>query len=178
MKKELLVLLASVLTFYTGKTVSAKETYQPLGVNPAGEYYVEQESLEKALQKEKGGLLEQVKTKAVLKDQNFIRLLGETYEKKLEDNDRPGSCELIVSLNLENHTYKVDQVALLSKKGKVIEKKHLKEAFIPIPKMTFIEALSRSAQAGVELRHENPVLPSGISVKTLESTKKRGYNEK
>jgi len=44
--------------------------------------------------------------------------------------------------------------------------------------MTFIEALSRSAQAGVELRHENPVLPSGISVKTLESTKKRGYNEK
>lgn len=81
MKKELLVLLASVLTFYTGKTVSAKETYQLLGVNPAGEYYVEQESLEKALQKEKGGLLEQVKTKAVLKDQNFIRLLGETYEK-------------------------------------------------------------------------------------------------
>ena len=125
MKKELLVLLASVLTFYTGKTVSAKETYQLLGVNPAGEYYVEQESLEKALQKEKGGLLEQVKTKAVLKDQNFIRLLGETYEKKLEDNDRPGSCELIVSLNLENHTYKVDQVALLSKKGKVIEKKQL-----------------------------------------------------
>ena len=113
-----------------------------------------------------------------MKDQNFIRLLGETYEKKLEDNDRPGSCELIVSLNLENHTYKVDQVALLSKKGKVIEKKHLKEAFIPIPKMTFIEALSRSAQADVELRHENPVLPSGISVKTLESTKKRGYNEK
>ena len=88
MKKELLVLLASVLTFYTGKTVSAKETYQLLGVNPAGEYYVEQESLEKALQKEKGGLLEQVKTKAVLKDQNFIRLLGETYEKKLEDNDK------------------------------------------------------------------------------------------
>lgn len=64
MKKELLVLLASVLTFYTGKTVSAKETYQLLGVNPAGEYYVEQESLEKALQKEKGGLLEQVKTKS------------------------------------------------------------------------------------------------------------------
>ena len=63
MKKELLVLLASVLTFYTGKTASAKETYQLLGVNPAGEYYVEQESLEKALSKGKRGLLEQVKQK-------------------------------------------------------------------------------------------------------------------
>ena len=63
MKKELLVLLASVLTFYTGKTVFAKETYQLLGVNPAGEYYVEQESLEKALQKEKGAFLNRLKQK-------------------------------------------------------------------------------------------------------------------
>ena len=162
------------ILLYKLRMISAAELKEVPDVGQGLEYRLKQYDAAASVKK----LLEQVKTKAVLKDQNFIRLLGETYEKKLEDNDRPGSCELIVSLNLENHTYKVDQVALLSKKGKVIEKKHLKEAFIPIPKMTFIEALSRSAQAGVELRHENPVLPSGISVKTLESTKKRGYNEK
>ena len=82
MKKELFGSARISFDILYRKTVSAKETYQLLGVNPAGEYYVEQESLEKALQKEKGAFFEQVKTKAVLKDQNFIRLLGETYEKK------------------------------------------------------------------------------------------------
>jgi hypothetical protein len=148
MKKELIILLTSVMTLCSGSFAFARaERWSLLGENLSGQYFVDRASLDKAMQKEKDGIVKNVRTKALFRNVSFIRLLNEHYDQKLGDADRAHSCELIVSLNLQNNTYKVDHVAVFSKKGKTLEKKNLKEAFIPIPPKTFMDALCQDAKA-------------------------------
>ena len=67
-----------------------------------------------------------------------------------------------VEINEADHTYRINQIQVLTRKGKSLEKKKIKEEFLPIPQRTFVAALEKEIQAwNLEnkkepVKHENP----------------------
>ena len=144
MKKQCLA-LALVLLLGSASLVQAKASHWSLmGENKAGAYYTDLQSF-KQNKKEPGTT--HASARAVFKNTSFVRLLNEQYGSKLKALDSAAECIMQVSLNIKDHTYKVDEIQLLSKKGKVLDKKKVNEAFSPIPEETFVASLAKEAAA-------------------------------
>jgi hypothetical protein len=145
MKKQILGLTLSLLALCGASRCFAKDetVWDLVQENKAGVYYVSRESVEKTLKKPESPQVYKVRTKAVFKDEPFIRLLNEHFGKKLKDGDSASSCELILSLNTMDDTYRVDKVELFSKNGKRLEKKSLEEEFQLIPQSTYVAVLEK-----------------------------------
>ncbi|MCH3951068.1 MAG: hypothetical protein LKE33_09085 [Acidaminococcus sp.] len=145
MKKQILGLTLSLLALCGASRCFAKDdtAWDLVQENKAGIYYVSRESVEKTLKKPEAPQVYKVRTKAVFKDEPFIRLLNEHFGKKLKEGDSASSCELILSLNTEDDTYRVEKVELFSKKGKRLVKKSLEEEFQTIPQSTYVSVLEK-----------------------------------
>jgi hypothetical protein len=145
MKKQILGLTLSLLALCSVSRCFAKDdtSWDLVQENKAGIYYVSRESVEKTLKKPEAPQVYKVRTKAVFKDEPFIRLLNEHFGKKLKEGDSASSCELILSLNTEDDTYRVEKVELFSKKGKRLVKKSLEEEFQTIPQSTYVAVLEK-----------------------------------
>lgn len=146
MKKQWMALCLSALVVVGAKSAAAKEKEQwsLLGGNAAGAYYADTTSFRRVDNSEEKI---EVRTRAVLKDPGVIRLLNHHYGEKLGKADFARECLLTVVVDMADHTYKVEKVQLLSKQGKTLDKKEIKEDFIPIPEDTFIGILEKEVQA-------------------------------
>ncbi len=147
MRKYWAMLLCLAILVCGGiKSALAKESaqWQLLEENAAGAYYSDVTSFRRVEKKENAI---QVRTRIDLKDPSFIRLLSHHFGKKLVKEDKPAACLLTVVLQLENHTYRMKSIQLVSQEGKTLEKKTLKEDYMPIPKGTFLESLEKEVQA-------------------------------
>ena len=81
------------------------------------------------------------------------RLTG--YEKELKETDSAKECLMTVEINEKDHTYRINQIQVLTRKGKSLEKKKIKEEFGPIPPKTFVAVLEKEIQAwGMEQTKE------------------------
>ncbi len=120
------------------------EQWQLLEENAAGAYYSDVTSFRRIEKKED---TIKARTRIDLKDPSFIRLLTHHFGKKLTKDDKPAACLLTVVLHLEDHTYRIENIQLLSQEGKTLEKKALKEEDKLIPKGTFLENLEKEVQA-------------------------------
>lgn len=120
------------------------EQWQLLEENAAGEYYSDVTAFRRVEKKENAI---QARARIDLKDPGFIRLLTHHFGRKLTKDDKPAACLLTVVLHLEDHTYRIENIQLLSQEGKTLEKKALKEDYKPIPKGTFLENLEKEVQA-------------------------------
>jgi sensor c-di-GMP phosphodiesterase-like protein len=150
MKKQLLALAAACVTLWgSGTALAAKPVeWSLLGENPSGAYYADLASFQ---QQPKTPDITTADTRAVIKSASFIRLLNHLYEKHLPAADSAKECLMTVEVNEKDHTYRIDQIQVLTRKGKSLEKKKVKEEFSPIPQKTFVAALEKEIQAwGVE----------------------------
>ena len=154
MKKQLLALVFSCFTLWSGgNALAAKPTeWSLLGENPSGAYYTDLSSFR---QDSRDLSLTQASARAVLKSPSFIRLLDHLYEKELKEADSAKECLMTVEINEKDHTYRIHQIQVLTRKGKSLEKKKIKEGFSPIPPKTFVAALEKEIQAwGMEKTKE------------------------
>ena len=98
----------------------------------------------------------------MLKNPSFIRLLDHLYAKKLKETDSAKECIMDVEIDEAGHTYRINQIQVLTRSGKTLEKKKIKENFSPIPQRTFVDALEKEIQAWKmehkkeSVKHENP----------------------
>ena len=77
------------------------------------------------------------------------------YEKELKEADSAKECLMTVEINEKDHTYRINQIQVLTRKGKSLEKKKIKEEFSPIPPKTFVAVLEKEIQAwGMEQTKE------------------------
>ncbi|WP_297862686.1 hypothetical protein [uncultured Acidaminococcus sp.] len=154
MKKQLLALAFSCLTLWgTGEALAAKPTeWSLLGENTSGSYYTDLASFRRD---SRNLSLTQASARAVLKNPSFIRLLDHLYEKELKEADSAKECLMTVEINEKDHTYRINQIQVLTRKGKSLEKKKIKEEFSPIPPKTFVAVLEKEIQAwGMEQTKE------------------------
>ena len=154
MKKQLLALAFSCLTLWgTGEALAAKPTeWSLLGENTPGSYYTDLASFRRD---SRDLSLTQASARAVLKNPSFIRLLDHLYEKELKEADSAKECLMTVEINEKDHTYRINQIQVLTRKGKSLEKKKIKEEFGPIPPKTFVAVLEKEIQAwGMEQTKE------------------------
>lgn len=161
MKKQLLALAFSCFVLWgSGDVLAAKPTdWSLLGENTSGAYYTDLASFR---QEPRTPSLTQATARAVLKNPSFIRLLDHLYAKELKEDDSAKECIMDVEINQADHTYRINQIQVLTRKGKSLEKKKIKEEFLPIPQRTFVAALEKEIQAwNLEnqkepVKHENP----------------------
>lgn len=146
MKKQLLALTAAWVTLWgSGTALAAKPVeWSLLGENPSGAYYADLASFQ---QQPRTPDIITADTRAVIKSASFIRLLNHLYKKHLPEADSARECLMTVEINGKDHTYRIDQIQVLTRKGKSLEKKNVKEAFTPIPQKTFVAALEKEIQA-------------------------------
>lgn len=163
MKKEFLALAVSLLTAGSLSPVFAKAagTWTLIQENKAGAYYADPGSIKAEPGKTAAPQVYTVRTKAVFRDVPFIRLLNEHYGKKLKKGDSADHCELTVSLNPSEGTYRVDRIELYSRSSRLLERKKLKEPFVPIPKGTYMTVLAKQLAAKDET--QTPEQPSGTA---------------
>ena len=161
MKKQLLALVFSCFVLCgCGDALAAKPTeWSLLGENKSGTYYTDLASFK---QEPKTPSLTQATARAVLKNPSFIRLLDHLYAKKLKETDSAKECIMDVEIDEAGHTYRINQIQVLTRNGKTLEKKKIKENFSPIPQRTFVDALEKEIQAWKmehkkeSVKHENP----------------------
>ena len=154
MKKQLLALVFSCFVLWgCGDALAAKPTeWSLLGENKSGAYYTDLASFK---QEPKTPSLTQATARAVLKKPSFIRLLDHLYAKKLKETDSAKECIMDVEIDEAGHTYRINQIQVLTRNGKTLEKKKIKEGFSPIPPKTFVAALEKEIQAwGMEKTKE------------------------
>ena len=144
MKKQCLALALALVLGSTSPVQAKASQWSLLGENPSGSYYTDLQSFKQNVKEPE---TTQVSARAVFKNASFIRLLNEQYGSKLKTLDSVAECIMHVSLHLKAHTYNMDEIQLLSKNGKVLDKKKLKEEAVPIPENTFVEALAKEAAA-------------------------------
>ncbi len=144
MNKKILALAVLGCTLFSSQALAKDADWNLLGENKSGAYYVDAASL-KPVGKEAD--LTQASTKAVFKDKAFLRILNDHFAKKLKENDTAAGCELIVTLNSVQNTYKIDQIKVVSEKGKTLESRKLQEEFSPIPARTFVAQLNQEVKA-------------------------------
>lgn len=158
MKKQCLVLALALLLSSTSLVHAKASQWSLMGENKAGSYYTDLQSFQQN-KKEPGTT--HASARAVFKNTSFVRLLNEQYDNKLKALDSAAECIMQVSLNLKDHSYRIDEIQLLSKKGKVLDKKKVNEAFSPIPEETFVASLAKEAAAW-QVEHAASIKKSAV----------------
>ncbi len=91
-----------------------------------------------------------VLTKTVFTDKNTLKKINEKYKDKLAKKEKAQYCEIVMTFNLADKTYAINQMDVFGDKKTLLDHSEREVKFVPVPEGSFAEAMMEICQKEVD----------------------------